>query len=116
METEDIFKTGGILLLIAGVLSLFYWITAFLAVFGSNVLIPSYSLLISGGAMSIVKNILITVCTVIFSTALILVGFAVFMIPDMKMGGRVDKAEIEERINRLQNIVWKILQRLKEKK
>ncbi len=114
MEHEDLFKAGGILLMIAGILSIVYWVAVFVELF-EGVILPSYKTLMAMQMMTTIENIFMTVCTIIFSVALILVGTALFLFPGTNMGGGINKAEIEERINRLQNIVWKILQKIKKK-
>lgn len=116
MEHKTLVEAGGIMLMIAGVMSLVYWIMGFVGLFQAVSFLPTYQTLIAAQILVTIENIFMTVCTIIFSVALILVGITVFLLPDMGIGGDVDKMEIEERINRLQNIVWKVLQKVKENK
>ncbi len=113
--SEKLFKSSGALLIITGALALFYWIVSFVEGFGTGGFIPSYKVLISGTSMEILKNIIITVTSVIFSIGLIISGILFIKLPEIITAPSTDKADLEERINKLQTIVWKILQYVKGK-
>ena len=113
--SEKLLKSSGALLIITGALALFYWIVSFLEGFGAGGIIPSYKILLGGTSMEILKNLVITITSVIFSVGLIISGITFVKLTKVITAPSTEEADLEERINKLQTIVWKILQYVKGK-
>ncbi|MFH1424470.1 MAG: hypothetical protein ABIG20_02180 [archaeon] len=112
MGKNYIFKIGGGLFVASGALGLFFWILSILGQFES--VIPAAKALSGLGGLEMLKSIIILVGSILVSVGFVLAGLVFIKIPSAISGG--DFNEVNEKVNRLQTVVWKLLQKVKQEK
>ena len=111
--SEIIFKIGGITFVVSGTIGLFYFFLAIFGLFDGAALIPSMKIIMEAEGVMILEKILIAFFGLIFNIGLILVGMVVARLHELKKNKNNNM--LEEKINKLQNITWRIFQHLKKK-
>lgn len=113
MGKHYIFKIGGAFFVIGGAFGLFFWLVSSLGGFETS-MIPTFISLGALGGIDILKAILVLFGSLFIFVGLILAGLIFVKIPEVVAGGDID--EVDEKINRLQTVVWKVLEHMRRSK
>jgi hypothetical protein len=108
---KRIFDVGGILLILSGTIGLFLWLVSIAGGFTSSI-IPSASSLASAAGIEMLHEFLLVVVGLTVSLGTIVGGLLVMKIPALISASRNE--DVENKVNRLQTVVWKLVQHLKK--
>lgn len=114
MLNKKIFDAGGFLLVISGAMFLFYWLISLLGGFEGSI-VPALTEIINPKFGITVRNLLVIFVGFIFSIGVIFAGLVLFEVPRIAaMEESTALAGLEKKVNRLQELIWRIIQKIKE--
>lgn len=118
MVGQNLFKVSGYLFINAGALFLFYWVVTTIGGFkaGGPSIIPTFEEMGAAHGMLLLRLAIISLGSFIFALGLVLYGAIFVKLPDViNLEETVEEQNLEKKLNKLQIVVWKILQHMRER-
>ena len=100
----------------SGAVGLFFWIVSILDGWAQPTVIPATSALGALEGMEMLKGIFVVIGSLLLSVSLILCGFLFVKLPKLTSAEVSETDSLEKKFNKLQMVVWKLLQKIKDKK